>query len=94
MNVNRIVGAYLVGTLVSDIIAYKSTSAGFKRGKVRNESYTVVAFGLPRGGAAIAMNSRFELIASGCTDSDLNVHDGKGRDCCCVEKTFVVVASF
>ena len=33
---NRLVGAYLIGVLVSDVLAYKSNSAGFKRGKVNS----------------------------------------------------------
>lgn len=33
--VTRLVGAYLAGVFVSDVLAYKSNSAGFKRGKVR-----------------------------------------------------------
>lgn len=31
----RLVGAYLAGVFLSDVLAYKSNSAGFKRGKVR-----------------------------------------------------------
>ncbi len=32
---SRLVGAYLAGVFLSDALAYKSNSAGFKRGKVR-----------------------------------------------------------
>eukprot|EP00904_Undaria_pinnatifida_P007032 jgi/Undpi1/3459/HiC_scaffold_16.g06831.m1 len=42
----KLVGAYLVGVLVSDVLAYKSNSAGFKRGKVWHEMGTGIALSL------------------------------------------------
>ncbi|CAM9738457.1 unnamed protein product, partial [Laminaria digitata] len=42
----KLVGAYLVGVLVSDVVAYKSTSAGFKRGKVWHEMGSGIALSL------------------------------------------------
>ena len=34
VHASRLVGAYLAGVFLSDMLAYKSNSAGFKRGKV------------------------------------------------------------
>ncbi|CAM9659860.1 unnamed protein product [Pylaiella littoralis] len=39
----KLVGAYLAGVLVSDVLAYKSNSAGFKRGKIWHEMGSCIA---------------------------------------------------
>ncbi|CAM9881486.1 unnamed protein product [Scytosiphon promiscuus] len=39
----RVVGAFLVGMLVSDVFAYKSISAGFKRGKIWHEMVSCIS---------------------------------------------------
>eukprot|EP00903_Cladosiphon_okamuranus_P006704 g6543.t1 len=39
----KLVGAYLAGVFLSDMLAYKSNSAGFKRGKIWHEMGTSIA---------------------------------------------------